>query len=56
MTISRRDFISTISWSLAAGAVTSDSSAKETKRALPGNYDDWSVVRAQFDGFIRLRA
>ena len=49
VTINRRDFISTVGCSLAAGAVTSDSSAKEAKLATADNYGNWSVVRNQFD-------
>jgi isopenicillin-N epimerase len=48
MTITRRDFISTVGFSLAAGAVTSDPSAKTAKPAAGVDYGDWSVVRDQF--------
>jgi selenocysteine lyase/cysteine desulfurase len=57
MTITRRDFISTVSLSLAAGAVTSDSSAETPKPATAVDYSDWSVVRDQFDfapGWVQM--
>ena len=57
MTITRRDFISTVSLSLAAGAVASDSSAETAKLATAVNYGDWSVVRDQFDfapGWVQM--
>jgi isopenicillin-N epimerase len=57
MTINRRDFISTAGWSLAAGAVTSDSSARQAKLARADNYGDWSVVRDQFElapGWVQM--
>ena len=57
MTITRRDFISTVSLSLAAGAVTSDSSAETAKLATAVDYGDWSVVRDQFDfapGWVQM--
>jgi hypothetical protein len=57
MTINRRDFISTVGWSLAAGAVTRDSSAKEAKLATAASYGDWSIVRGEFDlapGWVQM--
>jgi isopenicillin-N epimerase len=49
MTVSRRDFVASVSWSFLATAAARAAAGKAPAVGSVETYSDWSAVRAQFD-------